>query len=150
LSVRFVVSLLALALLAGGFWWTTSVSDDATAPGVGSFHVSVVGRDGVHLANGTVLAKGTPLDVLQALADEQGFIVETEQQAWIGGGCTATYVLGIAGQRETKTGGWNYYTRGPGEEWSWGPSGAACHRLTAGEQVEWCWVESDVCEHHAP
>src|SRR5688572_5736171 len=113
MSARLAFALLLLAALAGGLWWTASMpdgGDPATAP----FDVFVVGPDGASVANGTVVARGTPLDALQALADERGFPVEVEQQAWIGGGCTAAYVVGIAGQRETATGGWNYYTRQPG------------------------------------
>ena len=150
MSVRFVVAALVLGLLAGGLWWTTSLGEGGEAIPVGTFPVFVVGPDGGLLANGTATARGTPFDALQALAEAQGFQVEVEQQTWIGGGCTATYVVGIAGQRESTTGGWNYYTRRTGGEWTWGSSGAACHPLAAGDQVEWCWVESDACRHHVP
>ena len=125
------------------------MGDGGEAVSTGSFVVFVVGPDGSLLSDGTVTARGTPFDALGALADEEGFSVEVEQQTWIGGGCTATYVTGIAGRRESNTGGWNYYTRQTGEDdWAWGSAGAACHSLKAGDQVEWCWVESDVCRHH--
>jgi hypothetical protein len=139
--------------LAGGLWWTASLAGEGgagTATATGSFPVFVVGPQGESLANGTVVSQGTPLAALQALSAQQGFLVETEEQTWIGDGCTATYVVGIAGQRETTSGGWNYYTRRPGGPWAWGPAGAACHRLSAGDEVEWCWVEADVCGHHTP
>src|SRR5687767_5785427 len=100
MSVRLSFAVLPLAALAGGLWWTASLSDgDDAAPG--AFQAFVVGPGGAPLANGTVLAPGTPLGVLQALADERGFAVEVEQQPWVGGGCTAAYVAGIAGHRET-------------------------------------------------
>ncbi|HUR25138.1 MAG TPA: hypothetical protein VM327_03875 [Candidatus Thermoplasmatota archaeon] len=142
--------MLLLAALAGGLWWTASIgAGDGDAPPSGPFQVFVVGPEGTLVANGTVLARGTPFDALRSLSDERGFEVEAEQQTWIGAGCTATYVAGIAGQRETSNGGWNYYTRAAGElQWTWGAAGAACHRLSPGDQVEWCWVESDVCRHH--
>lgn len=149
MSVRLVVAVLLLGLLAGGLWWTASLDGGDTPLATGAFPVVVVGPQGSALANGTVVARGTPFDALQELAARQGFSVETEQQAWIGAGCTATYVVGIAGHRETATGGWNYYTRQAGGDWAWGAVGAACHRLHAGDQVEWCWVEGDVCRHHA-
>ena len=143
-----------LALLGGGLWWTASLdaqesrgNGDAAA---GPFPVFVVGPDGL-LANGTAFAPGTPYETLLALAQAQGFTVDSEQQAWIGGGCTSTYVVGIAGHRESATGGWNYYTRRAGSaDWTWGSSGAACHRLAPGDEVEWCWVEADACRHHVP
>ena len=143
-----VVAVLLLAALAGGLWWTASLGRTEAEPATGSFSVFVVGPAGSPLGNGTVVSRATPFDALGGLAAQQGFTVETEEQAWIGGGCTATYVTGIAGHRETATGGWNYYTRQPGQEWRWGSAGAACHRLQPGDQVEWCWVEADVCEHH--
>jgi hypothetical protein len=118
--------------------------------GVGQFPAFVVGPGGALLANGTVVARGTPFDVLQALAAVRGFDVGVEEQAWVGSGCTAQYVTSIAGHGETVTGGWNYYTRQPGGDWTWRAAGAACHELAAGEQVEWCWVESNVCERHVP
>lgn len=150
--VRLVVAGVVLVLLAGGLWWTATLGEgSAGAVPTASFPVFVVGPEGGLLANGTVTARGTPFDALQALADRDGFDVETEQQTWIGRGCTATYVVGIAGERESTTGGWNYYTRhGGDDDWTWGSAGAACHRLAEGDQVEWCWVEADVCRHHVP
>lgn len=152
MSGRLLVAILLLAALAGGLWWTASLAPGNARSGAevvtAPFSIFVVGPGGELLANGTVVARGTPFEVLQALAIEDGFTVEVEQQAWIGTGCTAEYVVGIAGHRETVSGGWNYYTRQPGEAWTWGPTGAACHVLRPGDQVEWCWVEADVCEHH--
>jgi hypothetical protein len=149
MSVRLVVAALLLATVAAGLWWTASLAPSGAGEATGEFAVFVVGPDGAGLANGTVRSRGTPLDALLALADERGFAVDLEQQAWIGPGCTAQYVAGIAGHGETTTGGWNYYTRKAGGDWTWGSSGAACHQLHAGDQVEWCWVEADVCRHHA-
>jgi hypothetical protein len=148
MSVRLVVAVLVLATLAAGLWWTASLAPSSDGAGEGAFTVFVVGPEGAGLANGTVMSRATPFDALLALGDQQAFAVEVEQQPWIGAGCTAEYVVGIAGHRETVTGGWNYYTRQPGQAWTWGSSGAACHVLLPGEQVEWCWVESDVCRHH--
>jgi hypothetical protein len=152
MTVRLVVAVLLLAVLAGGLWWTASLRPDSDARGSEDRWVTVfvVGPEGVPAGNGTVLSRPTPFDALMALADSQGFSVEVEQQTWIGSGCTATYVAGIAGFGETETGGWNYYTRHPGEAWGWRSEGAACHHLHPDEQVEWCWVESDVCRHHVP
>jgi hypothetical protein len=153
LAVRLVVAGILLVLLAGGLWWTATLGDGdkGEAVATGTFAVFVVGPEGPLLANGTVTARGTPFDTLQALAGRDGFEVDVEQQTWIGRGCTATYVVGIAGHRESTTGGWNYYTRQAGDDaWTWGSQGAACHRLASGDQVEWCWVESDVCRHHVP
>ncbi|MEO7397058.1 MAG: hypothetical protein ABIW84_00685 [Ilumatobacteraceae bacterium] len=148
MSVRLVVAILLLAALAGGLWWTASLTPESKKVVTAEFPVFVVGPEGDVLANGTVLAQGTPFDVLQALATERGFAVEVEQQTWIGSGCTAQYIVGIAGHRESVTGGWNYYTRQPGGNWTWQAAGAACHVLQHGDQVEWCWVETDVCRHH--
>ena len=150
MSVRLVVAVLLLAGLAGGLWWTASLAPDGSTGSRDVFAVYVVGPGGGLVANGTVVAMGTPLEVLRALANNAGFAVDVEQQAWIGGGCTAAYVVGIAGHRESSTGGWNYYTRQPGEPWAWGSAGAACHPLQPGDEVEWCWVEADVCQHHVP
>lgn len=148
MSVRLVVAVLVLATLAAGLWWTASLAPSSDDIATGPFAVFVVGPEGSIVADGTVVTRGTPLDALQVLAEQQGFTVEVERQTWIGPGCTAEYVVGIAGHGETVTGGWNYYTRQPGDEWAWGSSGAACHVLDAGDQVEWCWVETDVCRHH--
>jgi hypothetical protein len=88
---------------------------------------------------------------VQALGAQRNFTVDLEERPLVGTGCSAHYLVGIAGQRETTTGGWNYYTRAAaGQSWSWRSAGAACYALSPGEQVEWCWVESDVCRHHAP
>jgi hypothetical protein len=145
--------MLLLAAVGGGLWWTASLDGGRGGEGAlvtGPFDAYVVGPDGASIGNGTVVARGTPSDVLDALGAARGFGVDVEQQTWMGGGCTATYVTGIAGHRETATGGWNYYTRQPGQEWGWRSAGAACYRLAVGEQVEWCWVEADVCQHHVP
>lgn len=150
MSGRFVVAVVLLGVLAGGLWWTASQGADRSDIEAGSFEVFVVGPEGALVANGTAWSRATPFDALTALAEGRGFAVEVEEQSWIGGGCTATYVVGIAGHRESTTGGWNYYTRSVGGEWTWGSAGAACHRLAPGAQVEWCWVESDVCRHHVP
>ena len=150
LPVRLVVAVAVLGALAGGLLWTASSGGDGDAVATGPFEVFVVVPEGALLSQGIVSARGTPFDTLQVLAETRGFEVEVEQQAWVGPGCTATYVVGIAGQRETATGGWNYYTRQPGKGWAWGSSGAACHRLAPDDQVEWCWVEADVCRHHVP
>ncbi|MHB1262241.1 MAG: hypothetical protein ACYC2H_11065 [Thermoplasmatota archaeon] len=150
MSVRLVVAILLLGSLAVGLWWTSSTDPQAATIGEGRFKVFVVGPGGDLFSNGSVQSRATPFDVLVALAAENAFGIETEEQTWIGDGCTATYVVGIAGHHESVTGGWNYYTRQPGEEWSWRSAGAACHPLVAGEQVEWCWVEGDTCSHHIP
>ena len=154
MSVRLLVAVIVLGLLAVGLWWTASMAPEGAGDGEGvvsaEFPVFVVGPDGGMVSNGTVVARGTPLDTLRALASVKGFGVEVEQQPWIGTGCTAEYVMGIAGHGETASGGWNYYTRQAGEAWSWHSAGAACHVLRPGDQVEWCWVESDVCRHHVP
>jgi hypothetical protein len=146
--LRLLLAVSAVLVLAGAFWWSVSLAPRGESA-VGDFLVFVVGPDGEAVANGPVASRATPLDALQVLASERGFLVEVEKQPWIGGGCTSTYVVAIAGHRETATGGWNYYTREAGGNWTWGPVGAACHVLQPGEQVEWCWVESDVCRHHA-
>ncbi|MEA3136577.1 MAG: hypothetical protein QOC71_858 [Thermoplasmata archaeon] len=153
LSARLVLSILLLVAVAGALWWTAALGPGGTndqALVTGPFDAYVVGPEGEPLGNGTVLARGTPLDVLDALAATRGFGVEVDQQTWVGSGCTAAYVVGIAGHRETGTGGWNYYTRQVGQDWAWRSAGAACYRLSAGEQVEWCWVEADACRHHVP
>lgn len=156
MSVRLAVAVFLFAVLAAGLWWTGSSSDNGNGNGLpsrGDFHVFVVGPDGLGVANGTVDSSATPLDSLLALGEARGFPVEVEQQTWIGSGCTAAYVVGIAGHRETMTGGWNYYVRPAGvegAEWTWSSGGAACHRLSPGDEVEWCWVEADTCRHHVP
>lgn len=150
MSVRLTFAVFLLVALAAGLWWSYSLAPPAPVIGEGRFDVFVVGPGGGLLSNGSIQSRATPFDVLLAMAREAGFGVETEQQTWIGDGCTATYVVDIAGHRESVSGGWNYYTRQPGGEWSWRAAGAACYALGAGEQVEWCWVEGDTCARHVP
>jgi hypothetical protein len=158
MAVRLVVAVLLLVLLGGGLWWTASLAPDGdgiSSEWTGTVYVVGLqtdgegGRGGSDVLSGDVRARGTPLDAVEALGAELGFGVDVEQQTWIGRGCTAAYVVGIAGQRETTTGGWNYYTREPGGDWTWRSEGAGCYGLAPGEQVEWCWVEVDVCGRHA-
>ena len=140
---------MAVVLVAGGIAWIATLAPEHAA-GSGAFAVHVVGPDGP-LANGTVALDGAnALTALQALAAAQGFTVDVEEQAWIGDGCTRHYVRGIAGHDETATGGWNFYVRRAGEAWEWQSMGAACRGLQPGEDLEWCWVEADVCRHHTP
>ncbi len=148
MTPRLPAALALLALLLAGLWWVAGRAPDGDAPEwLGAVHV--VGPDGAAFANGTVRSEGTPLAAVQALGALRGFTVDVEQQPWIGGGCTAAYVRGIGGVAETASGGWNYYVRSPGSAWTWRPEGAACYVLSPGQEVEWCWVESDVCRHHA-
>lgn len=124
-----------------------SLQDSPAGPAV--VDVIVVGPDGVVLANGSVaLQSATALAALLQLAAAHDFEVGHERLSGFGG-CHGHYVRSIAGYTETSTGGWNYYTRQPGGAWEWQPAGAGC-ALPLGVQVEWCWVEHDVCEHHAP
>lgn len=146
---RLPVALVLLCLAAGGLWGLASLAPDGSG-GTARVDVFVLGRDAEPLANGTVTARGDPLSALRALAAERGFAVEVERQTWVGPGCTADYVVGIAGLRETAAGGWNYYVRRPGGSWEWSPAGASCHALSDGDQVEWCWVEADRCGRHVP
>lgn len=149
MSRRLAVSA-ALLLLVGGAWaWAAWAAEESPVE-MQEVRIVVVGRDGNVSHEGVVVAEANPLAALQGLALARGFDVEVEDQSWIGSGCTRHYVLGIDGQRETATGGWNYYVRQPGADWEWGSSGAACFRLDAGDEVEWCWVEFDVCRDHAP
>src|ERR1044072_6941816 len=137
-----------LALLVGGLGWVASLAPERdAAPWEGP--VYVVGPGGAAIANGTVRSQANPLSAVQTLGRERGFSVEVEQQPWIGAGCTAAYVRGSAGISETASGGWNYYVRSAGGEWAWQAEGAACFALQSGQDLEWCWVESDVCRHHA-
>lgn len=147
---RFVVAVVLLASVAGGLWWVVSMAPPEGPQGEGDFRVAVVGPEGTMVADDVVRSRSDPLSALRGLAALEGFTVEVEQQTWIGPGCTAEYVVGIAGQRESSTGGWNYYVRSPGEDWEWKSAGAACYALEPGDEVEWCWVELDVCRHHAP
>lgn len=147
-AARLAVAVAVLATVAGGLWWVASSAPDGSAA-FGDFRVVVVGPDGLVLADGVVRAEGTPLAVLQELALLDNLTLEVEEQPWIGSGCTAQYVVAIAGERESVTGGWNYYVRSGAGDWAWKPAGAACHRLEPGDEVEWCWVEADVCRHHA-
>jgi hypothetical protein len=141
----------ALLLLAGGAWaWAAWAGHESPPSEVQGVRVVVVGRDGNVSHDGVVFAEANPLAALHGLALARGFAVEVEDQSWIGSGCTRHYVLAIDGQRETATGGWNYYVRQPGGDWEWGSTGAACFALAAGDEVEWCWVELDVCRAHAP
>jgi hypothetical protein len=147
--VRLAVAALFLAGLLAGLAWVVGHAPDGSGE-VGEFHVVVVGPGGAILHEGLVHSVATPLEALRALAEQAGFSVVVERQPWIGTGCTAEYVRGIDGIEETASGGWNYYVRSPGGPWTWQWAGAACHELGPGEQVEWCWVEDDVCRHHAP
>lgn len=146
---RVFVAVALFVLLGGGLWWTASQAPQGGDVVVGDFPVYVV-ADGEVVANGTVHAPGTPFEVLRALAGRLGLTLTVEQQTWIGGGCTATYVAGIGERRETASGGWNYYVRNDGGDWTWKPDGAACLALRPGDEVEWCWVEADSCRTHAP
>jgi hypothetical protein len=140
---RLPAALALLALLLAGLWWVASLAPDGSrAEWEGP--VYVVGPGGASLGNGTVRSEATPLAALRAL----GLAVDVEQQPWVGPGCTAAYVRGIGGVGETAGGGWNYYVRSGGGPWTWRPEGAACYALSPGEEVEWCWVESDACRHH--
>jgi len=152
MTARLAVAALLLASVAGGLWWVVAQAPDgAGAEGArGEFRTVVVGPSGEVSHDRNVTAEATPLAAVQALAALEGFTVEVEQQPWIGSGCTAAYVVAIAGDRETARGGWNYYVRSPGGSWEWKPAGAACHGLQPGDEVEWCWVELDVCRRHAP
>jgi hypothetical protein len=146
---RLLAATAMLAVLAAGWLWVASLAPHAGAA-VANVSVAVVGPDGTVGPNGTVAEAASPLDAVQELGRQKGFPVVVEEQPWVGSGCTAHYVVAIAGWRETSTGGWNYYTRpSPGASWTWQAAGAACYALHAGEQVEWCWVEQDVCRHHA-
>jgi hypothetical protein len=147
LNARLVVAAVLLCSLAGGLWWVASLAP-RPGDGEGTHAVFIVAPDASVLANATVTSRPTPLAVLQALSVQRGVAIEVEQKPAVGSGCTAAYVVSIAGIRETTTGGWNYYVRQPGAEWAWKPAGAACYGLAVGDQVEWCWVESDVCRHH--
>lgn len=144
---RTVAAIVLLVAFGGLFWWASS-APSSDGPVVGEFAVSVVGPEGERFANGTVHAVGTPYEVLRALAAERGFAVEVEEQPWIGPGCTAVYVKGIGPWSESATGGWNYYVRAAGGDWTWRPEGAACLALQPGQSVKWCWVEGDRCGHH--
>jgi hypothetical protein len=146
--LRLAVAACLLMLVAGGLVWVVQQAPSGSSE-VGSFRVVVMGPGGDALADGFVESRATPFHALQALARAANVTVEVEQQPWIGPGCTAEYVIGIAGIRETATGGWNYYVRPVGGVWTWQWAGAACHALTPGDEVEWCWVEDDVCRHHA-
>lgn len=149
MTPRLPVAVALLLLLLGGLWWVASLAPGGEA-GAWEGPVYVVGPDGAVAANGTVHSQATPLAAVQALGQARGFGVEVEQQAWIGPGCTAAYVRGIGGVSETATGGWNYYVRSAGGDWTWQADGAACFVLQPRQELEWCWVESDVCRHHAP
>lgn len=152
MSVRLAVAALLLVSVAAGLWWVVAQAPggDVGSGARGEFRTVVVGPSGVPSHDRNVTAEATPLAAVQALAALEGFEVEVEQQPWIGSGCTASYVVGIDGTRETARGGWNYYVRSPGGDWEWKPAGAACHGLAPGDEVEWCWVELDVCARHAP
>lgn len=152
MNVRLAVAALLLVSVAAGLWWVVGQAPDGGEGGEGArgeFRTIVVGPSGEVTHDRTVSSEGTPLAAVQALAALEGFTVEVEQQPWIGSGCTAAYVVAIDGQRETARGGWNYYVRSPGGDWEWKAAGAGCHALAAGDEVEWCWVELDVCAHHA-
>jgi hypothetical protein len=149
MTPRLPVAIALLLLLLGGLWWVASLAPKGEAA-AWEGPIYVVGPDGAVAANGTVRSQATPLAAVQALGRERGFGVEVEQQTWIGPGCTAAYVRGIGGAFETASGGWNYYVRSAGGAWTWQSAGAACFVLQPGQQLEWCWVESDVCRHHVP
>lgn len=139
-----------LLALAGVLWWAAASTPGGGRAETGDHRVVVVDPQGNVLADQVVRAPATPLALLLGLASLDNFTVDVEDQPWIGDGCTASYVVEIAGHRESSTGGWNYYVRGPGGDWAWKPAGAACYELGEGDEVEWCWVEVDVCRHHAP
>jgi hypothetical protein len=148
--VRLSVALVLLATVGLGWWWAVSSGAERDPVAEGAHRVVVVGVDGAVMDDRVVWARETPLDAVRQAALEGNYTVEVEEQPWIGAGCTAAYVIGIAGLRESSTGGWNYYVRSPGEGWEWKSAGAACFELDPGDDVEWCWVEDDVCRHHAP
>jgi hypothetical protein len=145
--LRFLAAAGLLALLSAGAVWVAGLAPHGTTAAAPHF-VAVVGPGGAIMANGTIEAEpATPLGALQALGFARGFDVEVEESAGFGG-CSRHYVVGIAQQRETASGGWNFYVREPSGAWEWQPAGAACVELDAGDEVEWCWVEGDVCERH--
>ena len=152
MAARLLVAVVLLATVGSGLWWVVSSAPSSSEPdrmAEGDFRVIVM-HEGDVVDDGLVRSLPTPLAALQALGELDHFSVDVEQQTWIGSGCTAEYVVGIAGKRESSTGGWNYYVRSPGGDWEWKSAGAACYVLEAGDEVEWCWVELDTCHHHAP
>ena len=135
-----------LILLGAGLWWMDGLAPQASGA-TGTFDVFIVGPAG-EIGNGSVFVPhATALSVLTTLARERGFNVTVESAAGFGG-CDQAYVRSIAGVAETTSGGWNYYTRQVAGNWTWQPVGAACHGMALGEQLEWCWVEQDVCRSH--
>src|SRR5687767_10515307 len=111
MAARLIVAALLLATVGGGLWWVVASVPEGAEVARGDFRTVVVAPDGSVVADRVVQAEGTPFDALQELASVEGFRVDVEEQPWIGGGCTAHYVVGIAGHRESATGGWNYYVR---------------------------------------
>lgn len=137
MDVRAAVALLLVLAFAGVAW---AASRTPVAAPDGSFDAFVVGPAGL-IESGTVeVERATELRVLQALAEQRGFEVEVDDLP----GCAMDYVRGVAGHRETSTGGWNFYVRGgAGGDWEWQGRSAACPGLRSGDDVLWCWVEPD-------
>jgi hypothetical protein len=138
-----VFALLAILLL--GMFWLVKLEGDPAGPA--SLNVYVVAPDGSLFASGLVaVSSATALHVLQELARMHDFPLLVERMPGFAG-CSASYVRGIGPYEETPTGGWNFYVRTPGGSWSWQSYGAGC-ALPPNVEVEWCWVERDVCAHH--
>lgn len=147
MDARLPAATAVLLVLGAGLWWVAYQAPDGGQSG--TYDIFVVAPDGAIFANGTfVVDHASALDVLFALAGERGFPVGSEESAGFTS-CSRHYVRSIGPFAETATGGWNYYTRRPGQQWEWQSAGAGCG-LPIGVQLEWCWVELDVCRYHAP
>lgn len=130
------VALVLLLAACAGVAWSLRPDPPPVVPGLHA--VRVEGASGT-LWNGTAVG-GSALEVLLSAA-YGNFSVEVDHQAAFGPGCEGSYVVAIGGDRETSSGGWNYYVSDGGAPWRWVPVAAACHRMEDGQALLWRWVD---------
>lgn len=143
---RIVVGVALLALAAAGAVALVALQQAAQADGLaeagtGEVRVSIVGRDGETLWNGTVrVENATGLTALAEAARVGGFTYRVRDYGGMG-----AYVEEIAGQEASGPEGWKYWTLEDGR-FVEGDRSSEFAPLQDGGWVHWRWAASDTRE----